>query len=87
MIASIDLARLCMVGMLDALSLKDSKLGLETLELMGHDLEQVRFVLNRSTAKVGDHQKERRRSSAAGRTCSSPRAGRSPAGLPRAGRS
>jgi pilus assembly protein CpaE len=58
-IASIDLATdLCMVGMLDALSLKDSKLGLETLELMGHDLEQVRFVLNRSTARVGISHKD-----------------------------
>jgi pilus assembly protein CpaE len=53
-IASIDAAsHLCVVGMLDALSLKDSKLGLETLELMGHDPGKVSFVLNRSSAKAG----------------------------------
>ena len=27
----------CMVGMLDAFSLKDTRLGLETLDLMGYD--------------------------------------------------
>jgi pilus assembly protein CpaE len=53
-IATVDLAtHLCLVGMLDASSLKDSKLGLETLELMGRELADVKFVLNRSTAKVG----------------------------------
>jgi len=53
-IATIDSAsHLCMVGMLDALSLKDSKLGLETLELMGRDVANVKLVLNRSTAKAG----------------------------------
>ena len=31
-----------MVGMLDALSLKNTKLGLETLELMGYDRERIR---------------------------------------------
>jgi pilus assembly protein CpaE len=53
-IAAIDLAsHLCMVGALDALSLKDSKLGLETLELMGHKGAKVRFVLNRATSAGG----------------------------------
>jgi pilus assembly protein CpaE len=53
-IASVDVAtHLCVVGTLDALSLKDTKLGLETLELMGHDLGEVRLVLNRATANVG----------------------------------
>src|SRR5207247_7423910 len=36
-IASIDSSTdICMVGMLDSLSLKNTKLGLETLELMGY---------------------------------------------------
>lgn len=53
-IATVDAAsHLCLVGMLDALSLKDSKLGLETLALMGHDAEKITFVLNRANAKVG----------------------------------
>lgn len=53
-IASVDLAsHLCVVATLDALSLKDTKLGLETLRLMGHDLDEVKLVLNRSTADVG----------------------------------
>jgi pilus assembly protein CpaE len=53
-IASIDLASdLLVVGMLDALSLKDTKLGLETLELMGAAPEQIRLVLNRSDSKIG----------------------------------
>jgi pilus assembly protein CpaE len=43
----------CMVGMLDSLSLKNTKLGLETLELMGYDKERVRLVLNRADTKVG----------------------------------
>jgi pilus assembly protein CpaE len=45
-------SEVCMVAMLDSLSLKNSKLGLETLELMdyrGH----VRFVLNRADSHVG----------------------------------
>jgi pilus assembly protein CpaE len=53
-IATIDTANhLCVVGMLDALSLKDTKLGLETLELMGAAPEQIRLVLNRSDSKIG----------------------------------
>jgi pilus assembly protein CpaE len=53
-IAAIDLAsHLCMVGTLDALALKDSKLGMETLELMGHKGAKVRFVLNRANGGGG----------------------------------
>jgi pilus assembly protein CpaE len=53
-IASIDTAtHLIVVGMLDALSLKDTKLGLETLELMGVEPETIRLVLNRADSKVG----------------------------------
>lgn len=53
-IATIDEASdICMVGMLDALSLKNTKLGLETLELMGYDRERIRFVLNRADTSVG----------------------------------
>jgi len=53
-IASIDLASdLLVVGMLDALSLKDTKLGLETLALMGCDPEQIRLILNRADSSVG----------------------------------
>ena len=43
----------CMVGMLDAFSLKDTKLGLETLDLMGYDRESIRLVLNRADSHVG----------------------------------
>jgi pilus assembly protein CpaE len=58
-IATIDVATdLAVVGMLDALSLKDSKLGLETLELMGHDNGKIKLVLNRSSAKVGITREE-----------------------------
>jgi pilus assembly protein CpaE len=53
-IASIDASsHICMVGMLDALSLKNTKLGLETLELMGYDMQHVRLVLNRADSSVG----------------------------------
>jgi pilus assembly protein CpaE len=53
-ISSIDAStHVCMVGMLDALSLKNTKLGLETLELMGYDAHQVRLVLNRADSSVG----------------------------------
>jgi pilus assembly protein CpaE len=44
---------LCVVGMLDALSLKDTKIGLETLEQMGYDPNLVTFVLNRADSDVG----------------------------------
>jgi pilus assembly protein CpaE len=43
----------CMVAMLDSLSLKNAKLGIETLERMGCDTERVRLVLNRADTKVG----------------------------------
>lgn len=53
-IASIDSSsHVCMVAMLDSLSLKNTKLGLETLELMGYDRERVSLLLNRSDTKVG----------------------------------
>jgi pilus assembly protein CpaE len=53
-IASIDASsHVCMVGMLDALSLKNTKLGLETLELMGYEAQRVRLVLNRADSSVG----------------------------------
>ena len=53
-IASIDSSsHVCMVGMLDSLSLKNTKLGLETLELMGYDRERVNVLLNRADSRVG----------------------------------
>jgi pilus assembly protein CpaE len=53
-IASIDSSsQVCMVGMLDSLSLKNTKLGLETLELMGYDRNRTRLVLNRADSRVG----------------------------------
>jgi pilus assembly protein CpaE len=53
-IASIDSSsHVCMVGMLDALSLKNTKLGLETLDLMGYDPARVSVVLNRADTHVG----------------------------------
>jgi pilus assembly protein CpaE len=53
-IASIDSSsHVCMVGMLDAPSLKNTKLGLETLELMGYDDDRIRLVLNRADTRVG----------------------------------
>jgi pilus assembly protein CpaE len=39
--------------MLDTLSLKNTKLALETLELMGCDEERVTVVLNRADSRVG----------------------------------
>jgi pilus assembly protein CpaE len=53
-IATIDVSTsACMVGMLDALSLKNTKLGLETLDLMGYPPENVTLVLNRADSRVG----------------------------------
>jgi pilus assembly protein CpaE len=53
-IASIDSSsHVCMVGMLDSLSLKNTKLGLETLELMGYDSARVSIVLNRADSRIG----------------------------------
>jgi pilus assembly protein CpaE len=53
-IATIDAATaICMVGMLDALSLKNTRLGLETLALMGVPSDKVKIVLNRADTNVG----------------------------------
>jgi pilus assembly protein CpaE len=53
-IASIDSSsHICMVGMLDSLSLKNTKLGFETLELMGYESSRTRLVLNRADSRVG----------------------------------
>ena len=53
-IASIDGASdVCMVATLDVLSLKSTRVGLETLRLMGYDLNRVRLVLNRADSRVG----------------------------------
>jgi pilus assembly protein CpaE len=53
-IASIDSSsHVCMVGMLDSLSLKNTKLGLETLALMGYDADRTKLVLNRADSRVG----------------------------------
>ncbi len=53
-IAAIDASSdVCMVGMLDSLSLKNTKLGLETLELMGYNQNRVSLVLNRADTRVG----------------------------------
>jgi pilus assembly protein CpaE len=57
-IAAIDSSSdVCVVGMLDSLSLKNTKLGLETLELMGYDPGRIALVLNRADSRVGiSHQ-------------------------------
>jgi pilus assembly protein CpaE len=53
-IAAIDASsHVCVVGMLDSLSLKNTKLGLETLELMGYNSERISLVLNRADTRVG----------------------------------
>jgi pilus assembly protein CpaE len=53
-IATIDASsHLCVVGMLDALSLKDTKIGLETLAQMGYDPRGFTLVLNRADTNVG----------------------------------
>ena len=58
-IATIDAASdLVIVGMLDALSLKNTKLGLETLELMGCEPGSIKMVLNRSQSQVGISQSD-----------------------------
>jgi len=46
-------SHLCLVGMLDALSLKDTKIGLETLKQMGYSADDVALVLNRADSSVG----------------------------------
>jgi pilus assembly protein CpaE len=56
-IATIDVASsICMIGMLDAPSLKNTKLGLEALGQMDVPLDRVRVVLNRADADVGISQ-------------------------------
>jgi pilus assembly protein CpaE len=58
-IATMDAATwVCMVGMVDALSLKNTRIGLDTIELMGHPSESVRLVLNRSGTHVGITEKD-----------------------------
>jgi pilus assembly protein CpaE len=58
-IATIDNATsICMVGMLDALSLKNTKLGLETLDLMGFPSDNVKLILNRARSRVGISDEE-----------------------------
>ena len=53
-IAAVDASsQLCVVGMLDALSLKDTKIGLETLAQMGYESEDVTLILNRADTSVG----------------------------------
>ena len=53
-IAAVDACTdICVVGMLDSLSLKNTKLGLETLELMGVEPERIKLVLNRADSRVG----------------------------------
>jgi pilus assembly protein CpaE len=53
-IAAIDASsHLCVVGMLDALSLKDTKIGFETLQQMGYEPEQTTLVLNRADTNIG----------------------------------
>jgi pilus assembly protein CpaE len=46
----------CVVGMLDAFSLKDTKLGLETLDRIGYDRGAIRLVLSRADSHVGISQ-------------------------------
>lgn len=53
-IAAVDTSTdVCVVAMLDALALKNLRLGLETLELMGYPESSIRFVLNRADSQVG----------------------------------
>jgi len=53
-IATIDVSTsVCVVGMLDSLSLKNTKLGIETLDLMGYPPENVSLILNRADSRVG----------------------------------
>jgi len=53
-IASIDSSSsVVVVGTLDSLSLKNTKLGLDTLELMGYPRDRIQLVLNRADSRVG----------------------------------
>jgi pilus assembly protein CpaE len=58
-ITSIDSStEIVMVGMLDSLSLKNTKLGLETLELMKYDPDDIYLLLNRAHTRVGISQSD-----------------------------
>jgi pilus assembly protein CpaE len=58
-IASIDSSsHVCVVGTLDSLSLKNTKLGLDTLGLMGYPTDRTRIVLNRADSRVGVTQED-----------------------------
>jgi len=58
-ITSIDSSTdIVMVGMLDSLSLKNTKLGLETLELMKYDPDHIYLLLNRAHSRVGISQSD-----------------------------
>lgn len=58
-ITTIDVASwVCMVGMLDALSVKNTRLGLETLNLMNFPEDHVRVALNRANTNLGLSQKD-----------------------------
>lgn len=58
-ITSIDSStEVVMVGMLDSLSLKNTKLGLETLELMKYDPDHIYLLLNRAHSRVGISQSD-----------------------------
>ena len=58
-ITSIDSSTdIVMVGMLDSLSLKNTKLGLETLELMKYDQDHIYLLLNRAHSRVGISQSD-----------------------------
>jgi pilus assembly protein CpaE len=53
-IAAIDRSSdICVVAMLDALSLKNTKLAMETLERMEYDPGSIKVVLNRADSRVG----------------------------------
>ena len=59
-IATIDVSsEICMVGMLDSLSLKNTKLGLETLDLMGYD-DGARLARAQPGRLAGRHHARRR---------------------------
>jgi pilus assembly protein CpaE len=58
-IAAIDSSSyICLVGMLDALSLKDTKIGLETLAQMGFGADEIELVLNRADTNVGISERD-----------------------------
>jgi pilus assembly protein CpaE len=53
-IGAVDAATdVCIVAMLDSLSLKNTKLGLETLKRMDFGTDDIRLVLNRADTNVG----------------------------------